>query len=80
MDDGLTCGGIYRGGRVHAFLCGECRGANEFWVSLIEKAYTKLYGSHSSKARGFFDDSLVDLTGLTSKKIVIDSDKMKNKN
>ena len=54
--------------------------SNEFWVSLIEKAYTKLYGSHSSKARGFFDDSLVDLTGLTSKKIVIDSDKMKNKN
>ena len=36
---------------------------NEFWMSIMEKAYAKLHGSYESCDAGFMNDALVDLTG-----------------
>jgi hypothetical protein len=36
---------------------------NEFWLSIIEKAYAKIHGSYESCDAGFMNESLVDLTG-----------------
>ena len=47
---------------------------------LIEKVYAKLHGSYAALAIVFIDDGLFDLTWLTSKKMMIDSDKMNNSN
>ena len=80
VDNRLPCGKIYNDNQTPVLLYGKCRSTNEFWVSLIEKAYAKLHGSYSALASGFIDDGLVDLTGLTSKKMVIDSEKMRNRN
>ncbi|XP_071489485.1 calpain-A-like [Diadema antillarum] len=37
--------------------------SDEFWPSLVEKAYAKLHGSYSGLAGGMAADSFVDLTG-----------------
>ena len=78
VDNRLPCSKIYNDNQTPVLLYGKCRSTNEFWVSLIEKAYAKLHGSYQSLASGFIDDGLVDLTGLTSKKMVIDTEKLKN--
>ena len=36
---------------------------NEFWPSLIEKAYAKVYGSYECLEGGFTNDALVDMSG-----------------
>ena len=46
----------------------------------MKKVYAKLHGPYAALASVFIDDGLFDLTGLTSKKMVIDSDKMNNSN
>ena len=51
-----------------------------YWKVLIEKVYAKLLGSYAALASVFIDDGLFDLTWLTSKKMVIGSDKMNNSN
>ena len=79
VDSRLPCCKIYNDNQTPVLIYGKCRATNEFWVSLIEKAYAKLHGSYASLASGFIDDGLVDLTGLTSKKMMIESEKMKDK-
>ena len=36
---------------------------DEFWLSIMEKAYAKLHGSYESCDAGLMNDALVDLTG-----------------
>ena len=79
VDNRLPCNKIYNDNQTPTLLYGQCRARNEFWVPLIEKAYAKLHGSYRSLVSGFIDDGLVDLTGLTSKKVVIENEKLKTK-
>ena len=74
------CNKIYNDNQTPVLLYGKCKSNDECWVSLIEEAYAKLHGSYATLANSFIDDGLVDLTGLTSKKMVINSDKMNNSN
>ena len=79
VDNRLPCNKIYNDNQTPTLLFGQCRARNEFWVPLIEKAYAKLHGSYRSLVSGLIDDGLVDLTGLTSKKMVIEADKLKTR-
>ena len=75
VDSFLPCNRVYEN-QTPTLLFGQCRARNEFWVPLIEKAYAKLHGSYQSIVSGFIDDGLVDLTGLTSKKMLIEVEKL----
>ncbi|XP_065257553.1 calpain-13 [Emys orbicularis] len=45
------------------YLSVQPRSRNEFWPSLLEKAYAKLRGSYQNLHWGYISDVLVDLTG-----------------
>ncbi|XP_066403864.1 calpain-13-like [Molothrus aeneus] len=45
------------------YLSVHPRTSNEFWPSLLEKAYAKLQGSYQNLNGGYLSDALVDLTG-----------------
>ncbi|KFW87666.1 Calpain-13, partial [Phalacrocorax carbo] len=45
------------------YLSVHPRTSNEFWPSLLEKAYAKLRGSYQNLHGGYLSDALVDLTG-----------------
>ncbi|KAL3886449.1 hypothetical protein ACJMK2_026437 [Sinanodonta woodiana] len=44
---------------------------NEFWSSLVEKAYAKLHGGYASLKTGRTEDALVDFTGAMAEKVIL---------
>lgn len=62
IDDKVPCLEKARGDYMPAFA--RCRNPNEFWVSLIEKAYAKLNIRYINLTSGFIDEALQDLTGF----------------
>ncbi|XP_063724970.1 calpain-like isoform X3 [Symsagittifera roscoffensis] len=56
IDDRLPCYG-------NDLAYARCDNPDEFWVSLIEKAYAKVFGSYEALELGHQRDALTDLTG-----------------
>ena len=72
IDDRLPCLKVNDVSVEHPRLIyGKCRNNNEFWVSLIEKAYAKLHGCYEKLNSGFIDDAIQDLTGLNTRRILL---------
>ncbi|CAG9316710.1 unnamed protein product [Blepharisma stoltei] len=67
VDDKIPCLERANGRCFPAFA--RCRNRNEFWVSLIEKAYAKLNIKYINLTSGFIDEALQDLTGLAPEMI-----------
>ncbi|MCL4130364.1 UNVERIFIED_CONTAM: hypothetical protein GTU68_000654 [Idotea baltica] len=52
---------------------------NEFWISLLEKAYAKLHGSYQALGGGQSMDAMVDLTGGIAERYDLSESPEKNK-
>ena len=76
IDDRLPCRKIIKN-QIPKLIYARCRSENEFWVPLIEKAYAKLHRSYEALISGFIDEGLVDLTGLTARKLIISNEETK---
>ena len=77
IDDKLPC--LPSGDLVY----GKCRPEegeqipDEFWVSLIEKAFAKIHNCYQALFSGYIDEALSDMTGFASEKREIDGTKFK---
>ena len=66
-------------------LHGKCRPdegfavPDEYWVSLIEKAYAKLHNCYQALFSGFIDEALEDMTGYAAEKRQIFEGKLQTK-
>lgn len=49
----------------------SCTDSNEFWLSIVEKAFAKLHGSYEALGGGHALEAFVDLTGGIAEKIEI---------
>lgn len=67
VDDKVPCMERSNGQCIPAFA--RNRNPNEFWVSLIEKAYAKLNIRYINLTSGFIDEALQDLSGLAPEMI-----------
>lgn len=65
------------GGKNHRPAFGRSRVGNEMWVSVVEKAYAKLYRNYESLEAGFVDQALVDLTGGIGSRLDMSKDEVK---
>ena len=65
LDDYLA---VDRGNNV--FFSASPRGENEIWVSLLEKAYAKCFGSYNDTKGGDPVNAMRDLTGAPCKKLL----------
>ena len=78
IDDRLPCMKVIGKAKRPKVLYSKCRNTNEFWVSLIEKAYAKLHGCYEAIVSGCIDDGIVDLTGQESFRISLDLQQQHN--
>ena len=53
------------------YVFGHCKDKEELWVSLLEKAYAKIFGCYEALNGGLIDDALTDLTGKVAEKCKI---------
>lgn len=67
VDDKVPCMERSNGQCIPAFA--RNRNPNEFWVSLVEKAYAKLNVRYINLTSGFIDEALQDLSGLAPEMI-----------
>ena len=54
---------------------GRCTNINEMWVSLIEKAFAKVYGCYENLISGYVDEGINCLTAFPSEKIYLKDEK-----
>lgn len=76
VDDRIPCMERSNGQCIPAFA--RNRNPNEFWVSLIEKAYAKLNMRYINLTSGFIDEALQDLSGLAPEMIRFNSEMSKD--
>jgi len=50
---------------------GQSANPTEFWISLMEKAYAKMYGCYETIISANFTEGMVDLTGGIAEKWVL---------
>lgn len=53
--------------------CSNKEEPNEYWASLLEKAYAKIYGSYESLDGGLIYDALIDMSGGIQEHINLNS-------
>ncbi|KAL9645185.1 hypothetical protein ABK040_002386 [Willaertia magna] len=73
IDDYLPCDAKYG-----SLLFSRGRDVNELWISLIEKAYAKLFGNYIALKGGHIREALVDLTGGISFVVNVEDSEKEN--
>lgn len=72
IDDRVPCLERANGTAFPAFS--RCRNPDEFWVSLLEKAYAKLNSRYINLTNGFIDEGLANLTNYDPETLKFNSE------
>ena len=80
IDDRIPCIKVAMEGIPLKPYFGHCKLQNEFWVSLIEKAYAKIHGAYQYLVSGCMEEGIYDMTGLTPSKIFIEKSDLRDEN